>query len=299
MQTRSCPACQTSFPADQPACPSCGVPAPGLAAKRGMPVWAWVVIGVCCAIPIFIVVIGMLAAVFVPRLAHTRVQAQASLAKVDIARIVSALDEFAIRNDGKYPATLQVLVVQDANGQRYLESDHVPTDPWGRAYLYEVPVPGAGDPHVWSYGPDGRPSEDDVDDRVRTAGGNLFASHAEDLIDQAARSLPGERVPPDAARDVDETCRAEITQIVYALNEYAIRNVGKYPETLEALVTPDSNGYRYLQMLRVPRDPWKREYRYEPPTPGSGEPDPHVWTYGKDGRPGGGDDIDSRTMDDH
>ncbi|MBK7876574.1 MAG: type II secretion system major pseudopilin GspG [Planctomycetes bacterium] len=94
-----------------------------------------------------------------------------------------------------------------------------------------------------------------------------------------------------------EKAKTDITSLINALNEYAIRNAGKYPESLEVLVTPDQNGYRYLQAQKVPKDPWKQEYSYEPPT-GSGNQDPHVWSYGKDGQPGGEDDIDSRTMND-
>ncbi|MBI5363714.1 MAG: type II secretion system protein GspG [Planctomycetes bacterium] len=92
------------------------------------------------------------------------------------------------------------------------------------------------------------------------------------------------------------TARMDITSIVNALNEYAIRNMGRYPDSLEVLVIPDENGYRFLTSKRVPRDPWKQEYHYEPPTPDSSDPDPHVWSNGTDGVPGGGDDIDSRTM---
>lgn len=95
-----------------------------------------------------------------------------------------------------------------------------------------------------------------------------------------------------------EKAKTDITALVNALNEYAIRNAGKYPDSLEALVTPDQGGYRYLQAQKVPKDPWKQEYQYEPPQPGSGNPDPRVWSNGKDGAPGGEDDIDSRTMND-
>lgn len=90
--------------------------------------------------------------------------------------------------------------------------------------------------------------------------------------------------------------KTDITSIINALNEYAIRNAGKYPESLEALVTPDQNGYRFLQGTKVPKDPWKQDYNYEPPPPGT--QDPHVWSYGKDGQPGGDDDVDSLTMND-
>lgn len=85
--------------------------------------------------------------------------------------------------------------------------------------------------------------------------------------------------------------KADITAIESSLKEYAINNGGKYPDSLEALVTPDENGYTYLDRKSVPLDPWKNEYMYEPPS--SGNPDPRVFTYGKDGAPGGeGDDAD-------
>ncbi len=96
----------------------------------------------------------------------------------------------------------------------------------------------------------------------------------------------------------NKKAEVDVTAIVNALNEYAIRNNGKYPDSLEALVTPDQQGYRFLQQQKVPKDPWKQDYQYEAPTPGSGFPDPHVFSYGKDGQPGGDDDIDSRTMAD-
>jgi len=95
-----------------------------------------------------------------------------------------------------------------------------------------------------------------------------------------------------------EKAKADITQIVSALNEFAIRNNGKYPDSLEALVTPDEHGHKYLQSSKVPKDPWKNEYMYEAPVPGSGTPEPRVFTYGPDGQAGGSDDIDSKTMND-
>lgn len=86
--------------------------------------------------------------------------------------------------------------------------------------------------------------------------------------------------------------KADIVTISSALDEYAINNSGKYPDSLEALVTPDLNGNTYLRMTKVPVDPWKNEYQYEPPHP-PGQPRPRVFTLGKDGQPGGeGDDAD-------
>jgi general secretion pathway protein G len=86
--------------------------------------------------------------------------------------------------------------------------------------------------------------------------------------------------------------KSDIVAISSALDEYAINNSGKYPDSLEALVTPDLNGNTYLRSTKLPTDPWKNEYQYEPPRPPS-QPRPRVFTLGKDGQPGGeGDDAD-------
>ena len=85
--------------------------------------------------------------------------------------------------------------------------------------------------------------------------------------------------------------KADLTQLGSALEEYAQANQGRYPDSLEALVTPDWNGHAYIKATRIPKDPWGNEYRYAPP---ESEGDlPIVYTLGKDGRPGGeGDDAD-------
>lgn len=85
--------------------------------------------------------------------------------------------------------------------------------------------------------------------------------------------------------------KSDIMAISSALDDYAINNGGRYPETLEELVTPDENGYSYLKQKSVPIDPWQMEYQYEPPVPG--RPDPRVFTLGADGSVGGeGDNED-------
>ena len=79
--------------------------------------------------------------------------------------------------------------------------------------------------------------------------------------------------------------KADITSIIQALDNYAIDNGGTYPDSLEALVTPDPNGNSYLRQERVPVDPWKMEYGYEPPS--GSQTKPRVYTLGKDGVAGG------------
>lgn len=86
------------------------------------------------------------------------------------------------------------------------------------------------------------------------------------------------------------TAEANINTIAQSLDDYAVQNMGRYPESLEALVTPDENGHTYLNRETVPKDPWNNEFIYEPP---SGGRKLNIISYGKDGSPGGdGDDAD-------
>jgi general secretion pathway protein G len=89
------------------------------------------------------------------------------------------------------------------------------------------------------------------------------------------------------------TARVDIKSLESALTEYSIRNGGQFPDSLEALVTPDENGHTYLNVRSLPKDPWGNEYVYEPPF--AGEPRPKVISYGKDGQPGG--DGDAKDLD--
>lgn len=87
------------------------------------------------------------------------------------------------------------------------------------------------------------------------------------------------------------TAKADINNLVQAIDSYAINNMGKPPESLEVLITPDEHGNTYLRgYTDIPLDPWKNPYFYEPP---SGNQGYRVGSYGKDGQPGGeGDDAD-------
>lgn len=86
------------------------------------------------------------------------------------------------------------------------------------------------------------------------------------------------------------TVEANISAIAGALDNYAVENMGKYPESLEALVTPDENGHTYLNRETVPVDPWGNPFVYEPPASGRKL---NIICYGKDGIPGGeADDAD-------
>lgn len=85
--------------------------------------------------------------------------------------------------------------------------------------------------------------------------------------------------------------KADLIQLESALKEYSLANGGKWPDSLEALVTPDVNGYTCIKGTKIPKDPWGNEYLYE--RPGADGRLPIVYTLGKDGRRGGeGDDAD-------
>ena len=79
--------------------------------------------------------------------------------------------------------------------------------------------------------------------------------------------------------------KADIVAIQNALEQYTIENNGRYPDSLEVLVTPDANGFTFLDRETVPRDPWDNEYLYE--APGPGQIKPVIRTFGADGAPGG------------
>ncbi len=85
--------------------------------------------------------------------------------------------------------------------------------------------------------------------------------------------------------------QADITTMRAALDNWAIQNGGKYPDSLEVLVTPDENGQTFLRdQTTVPLDPWKNPYVYEQPVGGSPVV---IMSYGADGQPGGeGEDSD-------
>lgn len=164
---RTCPNCRTLVTEGASACPACGH---ALAqTKRKLPIWLWVVIGIGCCCPLGILVMGLVVSVFLPRVHDQLLGAQRAKTRADVEQIVSALNEYAIRNGGEYPETLEALVAPDGNGMTFLNAPAIPRDPWKQPYEYEPPAPGSGetDPHVWSNGPDGLPDgEDDVDSRT-------------------------------------------------------------------------------------------------------------------------------------
>jgi general secretion pathway protein G len=113
-----------------------------------------------------VVIIGILAALVIPKIAGNSERARITAANADIrGGIKSALGQYEVDN-GNYPKSLQDLLVAPANAKNwhgpYLESAKLPVDPWGNPYVYYFP--GKHNPNSYdllSTGPDGKEGTDD------------------------------------------------------------------------------------------------------------------------------------------
>lgn len=113
---------------------------------------------------VVVVILGILAAIVVPRIMSRPDEARVVRAQQDIRAIGAALDLYKLDNFA-YPTTeqgLQALVARPANlpsGARYKEDGYLgalPRDPWGGEYQYLSPGQhGAFD--LYSHGADGIP----------------------------------------------------------------------------------------------------------------------------------------------
>ena len=121
-----------------------------------------------------LVILGILAAIVVPKFAGRTEQARMTAAQSQISNFGTMLDNFEV-DMGYYPKGkngLAELVQPPRDAQNwkgpYLKGE-IPLDPWGHAYIYECPGkhgPSANSPNSYdlmSMGPDGRAgTEDDV-----------------------------------------------------------------------------------------------------------------------------------------
>lgn len=116
---------------------------------------------------VVVVIIGILAALIVPRVLDRPDEARVIAAKNDIRTILSGLKLYRLDN-GMYPSTeqgLQALVQRPETGQiprnwkpgGYLE--RLPPDPWNNPYQYLNPGL-RGEVDVFSLGGDGQPGGD-------------------------------------------------------------------------------------------------------------------------------------------
>ncbi len=117
---------------------------------------------------VVIVILGVLAALIVPRVLGRPDEARVVAAKQDIASIMQALKLYKLDNR-RFPSTeqgLQALVQRPTtaplpeNWKAYLEK--LPNDPWGTPYQYLNPGL-QGEVDVLSFGADGKSGGEGVD----------------------------------------------------------------------------------------------------------------------------------------
>jgi len=116
---------------------------------------------------VVVVILGILAAIVVPRVMDRPDAARVTKARADIRALESAVNLYKLDNF-VYPNTdqgLQALVSKPAgtpeprNWKQYM--DRLPKDPWGNAYQYLSPgIKGAVD--IYSLGADGQPGGEGV-----------------------------------------------------------------------------------------------------------------------------------------
>ena len=113
---------------------------------------------------IVVVILGILAAVVIPRILDRPDQARTIAAKADIAAILGQLKMYRLDNTF-YPSTdqgLQALIVKPTTNPLPLNwrqggyFERMPKDPWGRPYQYLNPGM-KGEIDVLSLGADGQP----------------------------------------------------------------------------------------------------------------------------------------------
>lgn len=121
-----------------------------------------------------VVIIGILAAIVVPKLAGRSEDARIAAAKADLKTLAGALDRYEV-DSGRFPTTeqgLAALLVKPSSAPEpkswkgpYIDGRELPKDPWGNPYLYRFPGERNTQGYdLYSAGPDGQPgTEDDIE----------------------------------------------------------------------------------------------------------------------------------------
>lgn len=116
---------------------------------------------------VVVVILGILAAIIVPKIMSRPEQARMVKVKQDMLAIESALDLYKLDN-GRYPSTdqgLQALVTKPTidpiprnwKSDGYLQE--LPSDPWGERYQYLNDNDKA---NIFSYGPKGKDGNSEI-----------------------------------------------------------------------------------------------------------------------------------------
>ena len=124
---------------------------------------------------IVLAILGVLAAMVVPQLIGTQRKANEDATAASIKSIETALELYAVANQGRYPEGGQEVLEQltlpttDERTGRSIEPylPTVPLDAWQQPFWYEFPtskIPNNQKPAIWSSGFDGQNDEGNGDD---------------------------------------------------------------------------------------------------------------------------------------
>ncbi len=132
--------------------------------------WAWSGAGfTLIEVLVVVVILGILAAIVVPRIMDQPDRARVTKARQDIQALVTGLNLYKLDNFS-YPSTDQGLDALVASPQGLPEArnwkdggyiDRLPSDPWGSPYLYLNPGVH-GDIDIYSLGADGSPGGEGI-----------------------------------------------------------------------------------------------------------------------------------------
>ncbi|HSW51384.1 MAG TPA: type II secretion system major pseudopilin GspG [Bryobacteraceae bacterium] len=116
---------------------------------------------------VVVTIIALFAAYVGMRLWPQADKARVTAAQAQIGSFMTALNTYKM-DVGVFPTTeqgLTALRTRPANmpqwGGPYLAKD-LPTDPWGRSYVYRYPGENSEDPEIISYGADGQPGGEGI-----------------------------------------------------------------------------------------------------------------------------------------
>ncbi|HFC92358.1 MAG TPA: type II secretion system protein GspG [Leucothrix mucor] len=116
---------------------------------------------------VVVVIIAVMGAMIAPKVIGNIEEARISTAKSDITNIKNSLKLYKMKNI-QYPSTDQGLeaLVSKPSGDPEPKAwskmlDKTPVDPWDNPYKYLSPG-SHGDVDIYSWGPDGRQSDDDI-----------------------------------------------------------------------------------------------------------------------------------------
>ena len=113
-------------------------------------------------IMVVIVILGLLATIVGQSVLGQSEKAEIATAEMNVKEIQKVVETYMVQNRRRLP-TWEDLLTRDARGNRYINYEDPPVDPWGNEYEIDRDPEYENQPMVMSWGPDGmRDTEDDI-----------------------------------------------------------------------------------------------------------------------------------------